>query len=168
MRKANDGNQPCPNPAGSHYRLINRGHVSAIASYLTKSGRRRIFKCSLCCQSFSETRDTVFFDLRTEEEKVIMALKMWLVRCELTAISSVLGVTEETTLGWHEARRPQKPKRSISTCGVRCRSRTSNLMRCGTSAVASLVWKRWMKWKVLLKPQTDDTGSGSVLRQNTG
>jgi IS1 family transposase/transposase-like protein len=102
LRKAKDWNQPCPNPACSHYRLINRGNVSAIASYLTKSGRRRIFKCSLCTESFSETRDTVFFDLRTDEEKVIMALKMVLVRCELTAISFVLGVTEETVLEWLE------------------------------------------------------------------
>jgi IS1 family transposase/transposase-like protein len=81
---------------------MNRGNVSAIASYLTQSGRRRIFRCHLCHESFSETRDTVFFDLRTEEEKVLMALKMLLVRCELTAISFVLGVTEETILEWLE------------------------------------------------------------------
>ena len=79
---------------------MNRGNVRAIASYLTKSGRRRIFQCSVCAESFSETRDTVFFDLRTEEEKVIMALKLLLVRCELTAISFVLGMTEETVLCW--------------------------------------------------------------------
>jgi IS1 family transposase/transposase-like protein len=100
LRTATDWNQPCPNPACSHYRLMNRGNISAIASYLTKSGKRRIFKCALCRESFSETRETVFFDLRTEEEKVIMALKMLLVRCELTAISFVLGVTEETALEW--------------------------------------------------------------------
>jgi IS1 family transposase len=54
----------------------------------------------VCGESFSETRDTLFFDLRMEEERVIMALKMLLVRCELTAISFVLGITEETTLEW--------------------------------------------------------------------
>jgi len=73
-----------------------------MATYLTKSGTRRIFSCAVCGESFSETRDTVFFDLRTEEEKVIMALKMLLVRCELTAISFVLGVTEETVVEWLE------------------------------------------------------------------
>ena len=82
--------------------LINRGNISSIATYLTKSGKRRIFSCSVCGESFSETRGTVFFDLRTEEEKVMMALKMLLVRCELTAISFVLGVTEETVLEWLE------------------------------------------------------------------
>jgi hypothetical protein len=100
LRKAKDGNQPCPNPVCDHYKLMNRGNISAIATYATQSGTRRIFKCSRCGESFSETRDTVFFDLRTEEEKVMMALKMLLVRVELTAIGFVLSVTELTLLDW--------------------------------------------------------------------
>ena len=79
-------NQPCPNPGCNYYKLMNRGNISAIASYLTQSGKRRVFKCSRCEGSFSETRDTVFFDLRTVEEKVMMALKMLLVRVKLAAI----------------------------------------------------------------------------------
>ena len=42
----------------------------------------------------------MFFDLRTPEEKVMMALKMLLVRVGLTGISFVLGVTEETVVAW--------------------------------------------------------------------
>jgi hypothetical protein len=49
---------------------------------------------------FSETRDTVFFDLRTPEEKVVMALKMLLVKVDLAGIRFVLGVAEETVLEW--------------------------------------------------------------------
>jgi IS1 family transposase/transposase-like protein len=100
LRKAKDWNQPCPNPVCDHYKLMNRGNISAIATYATQSGTRRIFKCSHCGERFSETRDTVFFDLRTEEEKVMMALKMLRVRVELTAIGFVLGVTELTLLEW--------------------------------------------------------------------
>jgi IS1 family transposase len=44
----------------------------------------------------------VFFDLRTPEEKVMMALKMILVRVSLTNISFVLGVKAETVLEWLE------------------------------------------------------------------
>jgi hypothetical protein len=40
---------------------------------MTQSGKRRILYCTQCERSFSETRDTVFFDLRTPEEKVMMA-----------------------------------------------------------------------------------------------
>jgi IS1 family transposase len=42
----------------------------------------------------------VFFDLRTPEEKVIMALKMLLVKVALSDIGFVLGVTEATVLEW--------------------------------------------------------------------
>jgi IS1 family transposase/transposase-like protein len=100
MRRPKAWGHPCPNPDCSHYRLINRGNVSAIATYLTQSGRRRIFRCGKCEGTFSETRDTVFFDLRTPEEKVMMALKMLLVKVALVDIGFVLGVTEETVLEW--------------------------------------------------------------------
>jgi len=100
LRKAKDWNQPCPNPACDHYKLMHKGNISSIATYLSQSGKRRIFRCNCCGGSFSETRETVFFDLRTPEEKVIMALKMLLVRCELSAIYFVLGVTEETIVEW--------------------------------------------------------------------
>jgi IS1 family transposase/transposase-like protein len=100
MRKPKDWGQPCPNPDCSHYRLLNRGNISAISTYLTQSGKRRIFRCGQCEGTFSETRDTVFFDLRTPEEKVMMALKMLLVKVALSDIGFVLGVTEETVLAW--------------------------------------------------------------------
>ena len=102
MRRPKDWGQPCPNPDCSHYRLMNRGNISAISTYMTQSGKRRIFCCSKCKRPFSETRDTVFFDLRTPEEKVMMALKMLLVKVGLSDIGFVLGVTEETVLMWLE------------------------------------------------------------------
>lgn len=79
---------------------MKRGNVRAIATYQTQSGRRRIFDCKLCGEQFSETRETVFFDLRTPEEKVILVLKLLLCKVELTSISFALGVTEETVLEW--------------------------------------------------------------------
>ena len=100
MRKPKDWGQSCPNPECTHYRRRQQSNVSAIATYLTQSGKRRIFCCHTCATHFAETRETVFFDLRTSEEKVMMALKMLLVRVDLTGISFVLGVTEETVLVW--------------------------------------------------------------------
>src|SRR3977135_554357 len=90
MRKPRDWGQPCPNPDCSLYNRMHKGNVSAISTYMTQSGKRRILYCTQCERSFSETRDTVFFDLRTPEEKVMMALKMLLVRVDLTGISFVL------------------------------------------------------------------------------
>jgi hypothetical protein len=45
MREPQDWGQPCPNQSCSHYRLINRGNMSAIATYLTQSSKRRLFRC---------------------------------------------------------------------------------------------------------------------------
>jgi len=67
---------------------------------MTESGKRRIFRCQRCETTVADTRDTVFFDLRTSEEKVLMALKMLLVRVDLSGISCVRGVHEETVLAW--------------------------------------------------------------------
>ena len=100
MRKPKDWGQPCPNPQCTHYRRMQQGNVSAIATYLTQSGKRRIFRGHTCETPFSETRDTVFFALRTSEDTVMMALKMLLVRVDLAGIGFVLGVTEETVLAW--------------------------------------------------------------------
>jgi transposase-like protein len=79
---------------------MNRGNVRAIAAYPSQSSRRRVFQCKLCGEQFSETRGTVFFDLRTAEEIVILVLKLLLCRVELTALSFALGVTEGTVLEW--------------------------------------------------------------------
>jgi transposase-like protein len=79
---------------------MNRGNVKSIATYKTQSGKRRIFECKECRQQFAETRDTVFFHLRTAEEKVIIVLKLLLCRVELASISFALGVSEETILEW--------------------------------------------------------------------
>src|SRR5262245_1446156 len=87
MRKPKDWGQPCPNPECTHYRRLQQGNVSAIAPYLTQSGKRRILRCHTCATHCAETRETVFFDLRTSEEKVRMALKMLLVRVDLAGIN---------------------------------------------------------------------------------
>src|ERR671937_2709482 len=119
MRKPKDWGQPCPNPECPHYRRMQCGNVSAIATYLTQGGKRRIFRCRTCETHFAETRETVFFDLRTSEEKIMMALKMLLVRVDLAGIGFVLGVTEATVLAWL-GRAAHKPKRSTDTCCGTC------------------------------------------------
>jgi hypothetical protein len=39
MRKPKDWGQPCPNPDCTHYRLMHRGNIRAIATYLTQTGK---------------------------------------------------------------------------------------------------------------------------------
>ena len=100
MRTAKDWGQPCPNPRCSHYNRMHQGNIRSIATYQTQSGKRRVFCCGECQTRFSETRDTVFFDLRTSEERVMLALKMLLVRVDLSSIAFVLDISEESVLEW--------------------------------------------------------------------
>ena len=76
MRKPKNWNQPCPNKNCDLYGQVNKGNISSRSTYMSKSGKRRVFHCSGCGTNFSETRDTVFFDLRTEEKIIMMALKL--------------------------------------------------------------------------------------------
>jgi transposase-like protein len=114
MRKSKNWNQPCPNKNCEDYGQVNKGNISCISTYMSESGKRRVFRCSRCGETFSETRDTVFFDLKTAEEKVMMALKMILVQVGLSDISFVLGVKEETVLNWLE--RAYQKAEQINKC----------------------------------------------------
>lgn len=100
MRPIKNWNQPCPNKACPDYGVLNKGNIKAASTYKTQSGPRRTFKCKTCGEMFSETRDTVFFELKVPEETVILALKMILVKVGLSQIRFVLGVKEETLLTW--------------------------------------------------------------------
>ncbi|HPZ10612.1 MAG TPA: hypothetical protein PL110_21160, partial [Candidatus Eremiobacteraeota bacterium] len=100
IKKPQNWGQTCPNPNFNCYGKNSQGSIRSVASYLTRSGKRRIFECKVCGEMFSETRDTVFYDLRTSEEKVMMALKMILVKMELSGIYFVPGTKEETILEW--------------------------------------------------------------------
>ena len=100
MRRPQDWGHACPHPECTRFKLMHTGHVSALSTSMTKSGKRRIFRGRDCATAFSETRDTVCCDLRTPEEKVSMALKMRLVGVALTGLTCVRGVTAETTLAW--------------------------------------------------------------------
>src|SRR5437667_1615490 len=91
---------PRPNPACAHESRRQQGHVRAIATYLTPSGQRHIFRGHTGATRFSETRAPVFCDLRPAEDKGMMALKRLLVRVDLTGIGFGRGGTVQTVLAW--------------------------------------------------------------------
>ena len=82
---------------------MQQGNVSAIATDLPPSEKRRLLRCHTCATHFAETRETVFFDLRTSEDKVMMALKMLLGRVDLAGIGLGLGVTGVNRVGLAQA-----------------------------------------------------------------
>ena len=90
----------CTNPACSLYGKTEQGNIVSNGTYPTKSGRVRKFICRTCGNIFNGRTGTVFFDLRTPEDKVILALKLLLKGISVRGIAEVLGSKPDTVLSW--------------------------------------------------------------------
>jgi transposase-like protein len=56
--------------------------------------------CTFCRTIFCERTNTIFYDLRTEEDKVLLALKMLLNVMSLRAIARILEIRLDTVRRW--------------------------------------------------------------------
>lgn len=90
----------CTNAACNVYGRTKQGNIVSNGTYSTKSGRVRKFICRSCGNVFNSRTGTVFFDLRTPEEKVILALKLLLKGMSVRGIAEVLGSKADTVLSW--------------------------------------------------------------------
>jgi transposase-like protein len=90
----------CPNPECPDYGITGRGNVIGNGTYKIKSGRVRKYICHTCNRVFCDRTNTAFYDLRTEEEKVMLALKMVLKGLSLRSISEILGIKADTVSKW--------------------------------------------------------------------
>ena len=90
----------CTNEKCSLYRRTKQGNIVSNGTYTTQSGRVRKFICRSCGSVFNERTGTVFFDLRTPEDKVILALKLLLKGMSVRGIAEVLGSKPDTVLFW--------------------------------------------------------------------
>ena len=75
-RKQKYLDQACPNKACSFYEQKGKGNIVSNGTYPTQSGRVRQFVCRGCKTNFSDHAGTFFYDLRTPQEKVLLALKL--------------------------------------------------------------------------------------------
>ncbi len=98
--KARFNEVACPNPACSDYGIRGKVNVTGNGTYGTKSGRVRKYICHTCDRVFCDRTNTAFYDLRTEEDKVLMALKMVLKGLSLRSISEILNVSADTVSHW--------------------------------------------------------------------
>jgi transposase-like protein len=90
----------CPNHQCDLYGRTEAGNIVSNGTYTSQSGRLRKFICRNCKTVFNERTGTVFFDLRTPEDKVILALKLLLKGLSVRGIAEVLEVKPDTILAW--------------------------------------------------------------------
>jgi len=99
--KYNLKNEACPNPKCSLYGTKGKGNIVSNGTIKTVQGKkRRKFLCKVCGHSFCSRSGTIFYDLRTSEEKVILALKLLVKGMPLRGVAEVLEVKLDTVRHW--------------------------------------------------------------------
>ena len=90
----------CPNPACALFGRVTGTRLERHAYY--GADRRVIYLCRECRKTFSETRGTFFFDLRTPREKVLTALAMVAEGGGIRATGRAMRVDKDTVQRWVE------------------------------------------------------------------
>ena len=90
----------CPNTECGMLGKAGQGNIVGNGTYKTKSGKIRKYICRSCGRVFCDRTNTAFFDLRTKDEKVLIALKMAIKGMSLRSISEILNVKLDTVRGW--------------------------------------------------------------------
>jgi len=83
--------------------MAKRVQVTLVANgtYRNKEGERlRKFLCRACGKSFCSRSGTIFYDLRTPEERVLLALKLLVKGMTLRGVAEVLEVKLDTIRHW--------------------------------------------------------------------
>ena len=90
-----DPNQhSCPNTECPDYGKVGAGNIRIHCS----SDRR--LRCATCNGRFSARQGTIFYNLKADEEKVLMALALLAERNSARATARILGTNEDTVLEW--------------------------------------------------------------------
>lgn len=90
----------CPNEECEQYGRTGQGNIIGNGTYATKSGRVRKYICRTCGRVFCDRTKTMFHDLRTSEDKVILALKLILKGMSQRSIAEVLEVCPKSVSTW--------------------------------------------------------------------
>ena len=62
--------------------------------------KERRYKCHVCGKTFSETKGTVFYRLRTARDVVVVVVTLLAHGCPVQAIVVAFGLDERTVLDW--------------------------------------------------------------------
>lgn len=93
--------EACPNPECGMYGKPGAGNIVSNGTYRTRGGdKSRRFLCRACGKSFCSRAGTIFYDLRSPEERVLMALKLLVKGMPLRGVAEVLGVKLDTVRHW--------------------------------------------------------------------
>lgn len=101
----------CPNPGCGMTGKAEEGNIICNGTYRTKQGiLRRRFICKKCGVSFSSKAGTIFYGLRSPEEKIMTALKLLVEGMSLTGVAGIMNVKFDTVRRWLKVAAEQRGK----------------------------------------------------------
>ncbi|MBM4289281.1 MAG: hypothetical protein FJ135_14265 [Deltaproteobacteria bacterium] len=103
--------EACPNSECPLYGKKSQGNIVSNGTYQRKGEvTARRFLCRACGHSFCSRAGTIFYDLRSPEERVLMALNLLVKGMPLRGVAEVLGVKLDTVRYWLRVAAEQSEK----------------------------------------------------------
>lgn len=93
-------NVACPNKKCDLHSQAAKGNIAGNGTYKTKSGSVRKYICRSCGTVFCDRTNTAFYDIRTDDKTMLLALKLILKGMSLRGIADVLSVKLDTVRRW--------------------------------------------------------------------
>jgi len=90
----------CPNESCRFHLVIGQGNIVGNGTYQVGNKRIRRYLCRNCGRAFCDRTNTFYYNLRTDEDTIELALKMSIKGMSLQAISDVLEVQPVTVSNW--------------------------------------------------------------------
>jgi transposase-like protein len=155
-------NVACPNQKCKSFNKPATATVVSNGTYPTKSGRVHKYMCRDCGAVFCERHSTAFYDIRSPEDRVILALKLILKGLSLRAVASVLEVKLDTIRFW--LTRSASHAEQVNDVLVK----QIKVKRVELDELWSFVRKKNFRgWQKARKKRMAHAGSGSPWHQNT-
>ena len=90
----------CPNEQCTLSGIPGKGNVACYGTYMIGSGKVRKYICHICGTRFCDRTNTAFYDLRTSEDRVLLALEMVTKGMSIRGIADVLKSKPSTVRKW--------------------------------------------------------------------
>ncbi len=90
----------CPNKSCKFHLVTWQGNVVGNGTYQVGNKAIRRYLCRSCGRAFCDRTNTLYYDLRTDEGTIELALKMAMKGMSNEAIADVLGVQPVTVSNW--------------------------------------------------------------------
>jgi transposase-like protein len=91
----------CPNESCPDYQKLQ---TTQIERNIIKAGKSRKgvqrYECKTCGKTFTETKGTLFYKKRTDEDEILETLALLAEGSRISSLSRVKGHKEDTILSW--------------------------------------------------------------------